>query len=285
MRPPASSRSLLEQTVLPAETERTLLERAGGNPLYAEEFVRLLADREQVSGVAATIMPDTVQALIAARLDTLSPGRKSLLQDASVVGKVFWSGALAELGGGAPLEVERALHELSRKELVRPTRMSSMEGEAEYGFWHAVVRDVCYAQIPRVTRAARHVAAAAWIEDKAGERVEDLAEVLAHHYVQARELVLAWGRRTRGTSSGLLPSAISLWQANGRSPSTSTTPRPPLPGRSRCAPRPIRRARACSSAGLARRYSRAACTRRERRSRTRSTSIGRMGTTSPSGGR
>ena len=193
--------SLLEQTVLPAETERTLLERAGGNPLYAEEFVRLLADREQVSGVVREI-PDTVQALIAARLDTLSPGRKSLLQDASVVGKVFWSGALAELGGGAPLEVERALHELSRKELVRPTRMSSMEGEAEYGFWHAVVRDVCYAQIPRVTRAARHVAAAAWIEDKAGERVEDLAEVLAHHYVQARELVLASGQTDQGDELG-----------------------------------------------------------------------------------
>ena len=66
----------------------------------------MLADREQVSGVVREI-PDTVQALIAARLDTLSPGRKSLLQDASVVGKVFWSGALAELGGRAPLEVER----------------------------------------------------------------------------------------------------------------------------------------------------------------------------------
>ena len=73
-------------------------------------------------------MPDSVQALIAARLDTLSPERKSLLQDAAVVGKVFWAGALAEMGGREPREVEQALHELSRKELVRPARTSSMAG-------------------------------------------------------------------------------------------------------------------------------------------------------------
>jgi hypothetical protein len=185
--------ALLEQTVLPAGAQRILLERAGGNPLYAEEFVRLLADRGQVSEVVPEI-PDTVQALIAARLDTLSPERKSLLQDASVVGKVFWSGALVELGERDLLEVEQALHELARKELVRPARTSSMEGEAEYAFWHAVVRDVCYAQIPRASRAVRHAAAAAWIERKAGERIEDLAEVLAHHYLHALDLGRASGQ-------------------------------------------------------------------------------------------
>ena len=137
-----------------------------------------------------------MQALIAARLDTLSPGRKSLLQDASVVGKVFWAGALAEMGGRDPREVEQALHELSRKELVRPARTSSMEGEAEHGFWHLLVRDVCYAQIPRAARAERHLAAAAWIERKAGERAEDLAELLAHHHVQALELLRAAGQQT-----------------------------------------------------------------------------------------
>ena len=97
-----------------------------------------------------------MQALIAARLDTLAPERKSLLQDAAVIGKVFWAGALAEMGERDPREVEQALHELARKELVRPARTSSMEGEAEYGFWHQLVRDVCYAQIPRAARAARH---------------------------------------------------------------------------------------------------------------------------------
>lgn len=120
--------ALLERAVPPAETQRQLLERAGGNPLYAEEFVRLLADRGELDTEAA--VPDSVQALIAARLDTLSPERKGLLQDAAVLGKVFWAGALAEMGGREPRELEQALHELARKELVRPARTSSMQGES-----------------------------------------------------------------------------------------------------------------------------------------------------------
>jgi predicted ATPase/class 3 adenylate cyclase len=182
--------SLLERAVLPAETQQALLERAGGNPLYAEEFVRLLADRDLLSGTLGDVqLPDSVQALIAARLDTLSPERKSLLQDASVMGKLFWVGAVAEMGERDPREVELALHELARKELVRPARTSSMAGEAEYGFWHLLVRDVCYGQIPRAARAARHRAAAAWLERQAGERAEDLADVLAYHHLSALELV------------------------------------------------------------------------------------------------
>lgn len=183
--------SLLQRTVLPVDTQQALLERAGGNPLYAEEFVRLLADRGELG--ADTMVPESVQALIAARLDTLSPERKSLLQDASVLGKVFWAGALAAMGDREAGEVERALHELSRKELVRPSRTSSMQGEAEYNFWHVLVRDVCYGQIPRAKRAERHQNAAEWIGEKAGERAEDLADVLAHHYVAAVELSRAVG--------------------------------------------------------------------------------------------
>jgi class 3 adenylate cyclase/tetratricopeptide (TPR) repeat protein len=183
--------ALLERAVLPAETQAQLLERAGGNPLYAEEFVRLLADHGPLGG--GVEVPESVQALIAARLDTLPVERKSLLQDASVLGKVFWTGAVAWMGGRDPAVVEQALHELARKELVRPARSSSMEGEHEYGFWHVLVRDVCYGQIPRPARAARHQAAASWLEDKAGERVEDLADVLAHHYQTALELNQAAG--------------------------------------------------------------------------------------------
>jgi class 3 adenylate cyclase/predicted ATPase len=187
--------SLLERAVLPVETQQALLERAGGNPLYAEEFVRLLADRELLAGALEDVpLPDSVQALIAARLDTLSPERKSLLQDAAVVGKLFWAGAVAEMGGREPRDVELALHELARKELVRPARTSSMEGEAEYSFWHLLVRDVCYSQIPRAARATRHRSAATWIERKAGERAEDLADVLADHFLTAAELTRAAGQ-------------------------------------------------------------------------------------------
>jgi class 3 adenylate cyclase/tetratricopeptide (TPR) repeat protein len=187
---------LLTGTVLTPELERAILQRAGGNPLYAEEFVRYLADRAATNGgsdLPETALPDTVQALIAARLDTLSSDRKSLLHDAAVLGKVFWVDALAEIGDRSREEIETVLHELARKELVRPSRSSSIEGEHEYSFWHLLVRDVAYAQIPRPERARRHRAAARWIERKAGGRVEDLAEVLAHHYLQALELATAAG--------------------------------------------------------------------------------------------
>ena len=193
--------ALLESTVSD-DVRRAVLERAGGNPFYAEEFVRLLADRGLDD---STAFPDSVQSLIAARLDTLSPDRKALLQDAAVVGKVFWSGALATMGARPLEEVEQALHELLRKELVRPSRTSTMEGEAEYAFWHALVRDVAYGQTARADRARRHRSAASWLEEKAGERVEDLAEVLAHHYLQALELTEAAGN---GDAAGDLgPSA------------------------------------------------------------------------------
>jgi len=188
---------------VPPELEQPILERAEGNPLYAEEFVRLLRDRDLlVDSVDGTILlrpgaevplPDSIGALIAARLDTLPPERKSMLTDAAVVGKVFWAGAVAAIGGRDLVEVTEAMRELSRKELVRPARRSSMEGEAEYAFWHVLARDVAYGSLPRASRAARHVAAARWIESKAADRLEDRADVLAHHYETALALALATG--------------------------------------------------------------------------------------------
>src|SRR5260370_40092521 len=97
------------------------------------------------------------------------------------------------MGHRARAEVEPALAEAARKELVGAARASPMEGERESAFWHVLVRDVCYGRIPRAARAARHEAAAAWLEDKAGERVEDLADVLAYHYESALELTQAAG--------------------------------------------------------------------------------------------
>src|SRR5436190_3606185 len=100
--------ALLDEAELPSGVLSVVLERAGGNPLYAEEFVRMLRDRELLVERNGTLtvpegveipFPDSIQALIAARLDTVAPDRKAILQDASVVGKVFWSGALAAMGG------------------------------------------------------------------------------------------------------------------------------------------------------------------------------------------
>jgi class 3 adenylate cyclase/tetratricopeptide (TPR) repeat protein len=195
--------ALLDQAVLPAETQAVLLARASGNPLYAEEFVRMLIDRGVLVRTGATWalaadehdipVPESVQALIAARLDTLPPERKSLLQDAAVIGKVFWAGALVEMGGLEQSEVRESLHELARKELLRPARRPSIEGETEYAFWHLLVRDVAYGQIPRAARAKKHRAAAEWTERIAGERVADSAELLAYHYEQALQLSRAAG--------------------------------------------------------------------------------------------
>src|SRR4051812_7724113 len=161
-------------SALGADTESGLLERCGGNPLYAEQFARMLAERGEVEGA----LPETVQGIIAARLDSLAPKEKALLQEAAVLGKVFWLGAL-----GA---TEQQLHVLRQKEFVARARRSSVDGEVEYAFKHVLVRDVAYGQIPRAERAQKHLRAAEWIELLG--RPEDHAENVAHHYVNALEL-------------------------------------------------------------------------------------------------
>ena len=131
-------------------------------------------------------MPENVQGIIAARLDGLPAREKQLLQDAAVLGKVFWLGAVCAVGELERAQAEDALHALERKEFVRRERRSSVGGEEEYAFRHVLVRDVAYGQIPRAGRIDRHERVAAWI-DALGRR-EDNAEMLAHHYLQALEL-------------------------------------------------------------------------------------------------
>lgn len=188
--------SLLDRAVLPAQTQTALLERSGGNPLYAEEFVRMLMDRGLIqagtlvapSAAAEIPIPDTVQAIIDARLDALPHDAKLLLHDASVVGPVFWSGALVRMGARTEDEVRAELAELARLELIRPTPASSVKGDDEHVFWHNVVRDVAYAQIPRSERSAKHRAVAEWLGSLSTERMADRAELIAYHYGQALEL-------------------------------------------------------------------------------------------------
>src|SRR5207302_4671691 len=162
-------------------TQSALLDRAGGNPLYAEQYVRMLAER----GTAEDLpLPESVQGITAARLDSLPLEEKALLQDAAVVGKVFWLGALSA--------TEQQLHALQQKEFVQRARRSSVEGEVEFSFKHLLVRDVAYGQIPRAERAGKHLQAAEWIESLG--RPEDHAEMVAHHYLSALELARAAGR-------------------------------------------------------------------------------------------
>jgi predicted ATPase/class 3 adenylate cyclase len=171
--------AVLDQAVLPAETQTALLEQAGGNPLYAEQFARLYLEHGDVG------MPENVQGIIAARLDALPENEKQLLRDAAVLGKVFW------LGGVSADDAAAALHALERKGFVRRERRSAVAGDTEYAFRHVLVREVAYGQIPRGARGEKHVAAAEWIESLG--RPDDHAELIAHHYERALELLGAAG--------------------------------------------------------------------------------------------
>jgi class 3 adenylate cyclase/tetratricopeptide (TPR) repeat protein len=169
----------------------SLLERSGGNPLYALEFVRMAAERTE-EGFAES-MPETVQAVIAARLDGIPEGPRALVQDAAVVGAVFWPGALAALGGAPEESVREGLLELTRRGLVLPSPDSALDGQPEYGFAHALIREVAYGRLTRPQRAARHLAAAEWLERAAGDHVEERTDWLARHFAEAAELALASG--------------------------------------------------------------------------------------------
>jgi class 3 adenylate cyclase/tetratricopeptide (TPR) repeat protein len=173
--------SLLERPPLAAETQQELLARSGGNPLYAEQYAQMLLERPETSDLP---LPESVQGIIAARLDRLPHDEKTLLQDAAVLGKEFWLGGI--LGGRPAGSAEEALHALERKGFVQRARVSAVGDEVEYAFLHIVVRDVAYGQIPRSDRADKHRRAAAWVESLG--RPEDHAETLAHHYLSALEL-------------------------------------------------------------------------------------------------
>jgi class 3 adenylate cyclase len=202
---------LLDRAVLPAEVQARLLERAGGNPLYAEEFARIAG----AAGDGDLPLPESVQGLIAARLDALDREEKTLLQDAAVVGKVFWLGAVTAIGGGDRTRaLEESLHHLERREFIRRERRSSIEGDTQYSFLHTLVRDVAYGQIPRADRAEKHQRAAAWIESFG--RPEDYADLRAHHYASAIEIARVGGVDTDGLAG---PARLAFREAGDRAAS------------------------------------------------------------------
>ena len=177
---------LLDRPVDESKMLEDLLARAGGNPLYAEQYARILRERGGLVDV-----PETVQGIIAARLDVLSEREKRLLQNAAVIGKVFWLGAVSAVGEVTRWQAEELLHGLERKEFVQRARRPSVAGEMEYAFRHVLIRDVAYGQIPRAARAQKHERAASWIESLG--RPEDHAEMLSHHYMQALDYARASG--------------------------------------------------------------------------------------------
>jgi len=186
-------RTLLEEA-LPEASEAfiaAVIERAAGSPLYAEQLAALARDRgHEGTTIDDTAIPPTIRALLAARIDGLPTDLKPTLLDASVIGRVFWAGAVATLEEAEPDAVSAALNELARRELAR-AMPSSMVDEAEYAFWHALLRDVAYSFLPRAARLAKHRVAAAWISRRAGAAHGDLAEIVADHLRRALELATA----------------------------------------------------------------------------------------------
>jgi tetratricopeptide (TPR) repeat protein len=163
----------------------TLAERAGGNPLFAEELVRRLAE---AGPDAAAELPHTVQALLAARLDSLGPLERRVLAHAAVVGRTFWAGALAEVTREQGEDLEAALSTLRDRDLIVSGEGGLLAGETELAFRHVLIRDVAYRMLPKAVRARKHFEVGRFIEARAGERANEVVALLAEHFDQAAQL-------------------------------------------------------------------------------------------------
>jgi class 3 adenylate cyclase/tetratricopeptide (TPR) repeat protein len=159
---------------------------AEGNPLFIEELVASLAERVDE---ATEELPTNVQTTIAARLDTLPARARVALLDAAVIGKVFWRGALQALEANrSAAELEDALDMLETRDFIRRESGSQIQGDQEYLFKHMLIREVAYATLPRAARRERHAAVARFIESASGERIEEAAALLAHHWQEAGDV-------------------------------------------------------------------------------------------------
>jgi class 3 adenylate cyclase len=194
---------MLEELIpaeLPASVREVVIQRAEGNPFFVEELVRTLIDlgvlERQNGGWTAheladeLVVPDTVRAVLAARIDLLEPAEKAALQAAAVIGRTFWSGPVYELLEG----LEPDLRLLEERDFIRHRSGSSIIGEREFAIKHALTRDVAYEGLPTAKRARLHARFAAWLEQAGQGRDEDAA-LLAHHYAEAvrpENADLAW---------------------------------------------------------------------------------------------
>jgi predicted ATPase/class 3 adenylate cyclase len=194
---PAAMEQLLDGLApgLPDELRGRILARAEGVPLYAVETVRMLLDRGLVERVGdqyratgeipALDVPETLHGLVAARLDGLAAEERTLVQDASVLGKTFTKQALAALNGRPEPEVEHLLQSLVRKEVLSIRADARSPERGQYGFLQDLLRHVAYETLAKGERKRRHLAVAALLQDTFGSAEHEVAEVVASHYVEA----------------------------------------------------------------------------------------------------
>ena len=187
--------SLLSGARIADEVKQRIAESAGGNPLFLLEMFRMLEDdgllRRRDGGwavvgdVSAVTVPASIQALLGARLDRLSKEERAVIRSASVVGKVFWWGAVAELSSeGIRPTVGTHLQALVRKDLIRPDH-STFAGEDAFRFDHIMVQEAAYRGMPKEVRAELHERFAGWVQRSAGERAVEYEEVVGYHLEQA----------------------------------------------------------------------------------------------------
>ena len=217
---------------LPPELRARVVERSEGNPLYVEELVRMLIDRGAIRSedgswrVTARVddleLPRSIQSLIAARLDGLPDEEKAALQDAAVVGRVFWTGAVEQLTGRSREDVRETMGRLRVKELVMPQDPPSFADEWEFSFRHVLIRDGAYDSLPKALRAEKHEGVASWAEQRAGDRAGEMAELIATHLLGAVRYRAQIGspdeavaRRALEWCVSAAERARSLWQPAG----------------------------------------------------------------------
>ena len=172
---------LLERLDASGRPVENIAETAEGNPLFIEELAASVAER---STLDADHLPTSVRAIVAARLDALPPDERSVLVDASVVGRVFWRGAITRMSSRPDLSA--LLGSLEARDFVRREPVSRISGDQQYAFKHAVIRDVAYQRLPRAARRERHAAVAGFLEETTGEMGQS-AEAVAHHWREAGE--------------------------------------------------------------------------------------------------
>jgi predicted ATPase len=168
---------------VPTGQATTLAETAEGNPLFIEELAVSLVER--VSAEPGK-MPTSIREILSARIDALPPQERSVILDASVVGKVFWRGVLARLQPEREADLGQILGSLEQRDLVRREAVSRIQGEQQFVFKHVMIRDVAYQTLPRPERRQRHAAVAAFLE-QATPDLGDAAAALAHHWREAGE--------------------------------------------------------------------------------------------------
>jgi class 3 adenylate cyclase len=236
--------ALLEQPLQLADEQRILLDRAGGNPLFAEQYVRMLKERGTTGE-----LPESVQGVIAARLDALPRREKELLHEAAVHGKVFWLGGVAAASSVDTSGAERLLRTLERKDFVRRERQSAVAGDTQYTFQHVLLRDVAYGQIPRHERRSIEARASGSKPLDARRTMQSCSHTTTDRRSSSRALpasrtIRIWWS-VRGSRCG--PRASERWRCRrtsrrlGSSPTRSRSPRRTIhPARGSCSSAPGR---------------------------------------------